>query len=388
LQSKSLRYRLNALLEGTGEHQTASRFLDAFLVILITGNVAAVILETVPELASAYNQFFHNFEIFSVFIFTIEYLARLWTCVDREDLRYRPAIKGRIRYVLSPMALIDLIAIAPFYLAFVVGLDLRFVRVFRLLRLLKLTRYSAALSLVGSVLYTERRPLGAAGMVMLVLLVFASSFVYLAERNAQPEAFGSIPAAMWWGVATLTTVGYGDVTPVTPLGKFLGAIVTLLGVGMFAMPAGILASGFAQAVRSRDFVVSWTMVASVPIFARLEASRIAEIVALLEPQNASPGEVIMRKDELADCMYFISSGEVTVESAGHAIQLGAGDFFGELALIDHVRHAVTVRAETTCQLLILKESDLDQLIALDDVLAAAIHRIADERRAEFKGDTS
>ena len=388
MQSKSLRYRLNALLEGTGEHQTASRFLDAFLVILITGNVAAVILETVPELASAYNQFFHNFEIFSVFIFTIEYLARLWTCVDREDLRYRPAIKGRIRYVLSPMALIDLIAIAPFYLAFVVGLDLRFVRVFRLLRLLKLTRYSAALSLVGSVLYTERRPLGAAGMVMLVLLVFASSFVYLAERNAQPEAFGSIPAAMWWGVATLTTVGYGDVTPVTPLGKFLGAIVTLLGVGMFAMPAGILASGFAQAVRSRDFVVSWTMVASVPIFARLEASRIAEIVALLEPQNASPGEVIMRKDELADCMYFISSGEVTVESAGHAIQLGAGDFFGELALIDHVRHAVTVRAETTCQLLILKESDLDQLIALDDVLAAAIHRIADERRAEFKGDTS
>lgn len=388
MQIKSLRYRLNALLEGTGGHQTAGRLLDACLVVLITANVAAVVLETVPELASAYDQFFHNFEIFSVVIFTIEYLARLWTCVDREDVRFRPAIKGRIRYVLSPMALIDLIAIAPFYLAFVVGFDLRFVRVFRLLRLLKLTRYSAALSLVGSVLYTERRPLGAAGMVMLVLLVFASSFVYLAERTAQPEAFGSIPAAMWWGVATLTTVGYGDVTPVTPLGKFLGAIVTLLGVGMFAMPAGILASGFAQAVRSRDFVVSWTMVASVPIFARLEASRIAEIVALLEPQNASPGEIIMRKDEQADCMYFISSGEVSVETPGHRIQLGAGDFFGELALIDHVKRAATVRAETTCQLLILKESDLDQLIALDDVLAAAIHRIADERREEFKGDPS
>ena len=388
MQSKSLRYRLNALLEGTGEHQTASRFLDAFLVVLITGNVAAVVLETVPELASNYDGFFHNFEIFSVVVFSIEYLARLWTCVDREDVRFRPPLKGRIRYVLSPMALIDLIAIAPFYLAFFVGFDLRFVRVFRLLRLLKLTRYSAALSLVGSVLYTERRPLGAAGMVMLVLLVFASSFVYLAERSAQPEAFGSIPAAMWWGVATLTTVGYGDVTPVTPLGKFLGAIVTLLGVGMFAMPAGILASGFAQAVRSRDFVVSWTMVASVPIFARLEASRIAEIVALLEPQNASPGEIIMREDEHADCMYFISSGEVSVETRGHTAQLGAGDFFGELALIDHVKRAATVTAETTCQLLILKEADLDQLIGLDDVLAAAIHRIADERRKEFKGDTT
>ena len=384
MTTKILRYRLNTLLEGTGEQKRVSRLLDSILVVLIIANVLAVVLETVAALASAHQQFFHNFEVFSVIIFTIEYLARLWTCVDREGGRYSRPIKGRILYILSPMALIDLIAIAPFFLAFVVGFDLRFIRVFRLLRLLKLTRYSAALSLVGSVLYTERRPLGAAGMVMLVLLVFASSFVYLAEWAAQPDAFGSIPAAMWWGMATLTTVGYGDVTPITPLGKFLGAIVTLLGVGMFAMPAGILASGFAQAVRSRDFIASWTMVAGVPIFAGLEAKRIAKIVELLEPQNAVPGEVIMRKDDPADCMYFISSGEISVETSKQDIALGAGDFFGELALIDDSKRAATVRANSTCQLLLLQKTDLAQLISLNETLAEAIHRTADERRREFK----
>ena len=386
MTTKGIRIRLNAILQGTGDQKKTARTVDVFLVVLITAAVLAVILETVASLAQEYAEAFWYFEIFSVIIFTVEYLARLWTCIDRTDEPYSHPITGRLRYIFSPMALIDLVAILPFYLAFFVTLDLRFVRVFRLLRLLKLTRYSAALTLVGSVFYTERRPLGAAGIVMAVLLVFASSFVYLAERSAQPEAFGSIPAAMWWGMATLTTVGYGDVTPITPLGKFLGAIVTILGVGMFAMPAGILASGFAQALRSRDFVISWSMVASVPIFSRLEANRIAEIVELLQPQLAVPGEIIIHKEAPADCMYFISSGEVTVDMPGHPITLHAGDFFGELALIDHSKRTATVVASTTCQLLLLAESDLEQLISLDQDLADAIHHTADERRTNLDGE--
>jgi len=386
LASKSLRSRLNAMLQGTGDQQKIGQVIDIFLIVLITAAVLAVVLETVSSLAQEYAVAFQRFEIFSVIIFSVEYLARLWTCVERTDEQYSHPIKGRLRYMFSPMALIDLVAILPFYLSFFISLDLRFIRVFRLLRLLKLTRYSAALSLVWSVFYTERRPLGAAGMVMAVLLVFASSFVYLAERNAQPEAFGSIPAAMWWGVATLTTVGYGDVTPITPLGKFLGAIVTILGVGMFAMPAGILASGFAQALRSRDFVISWSMVASVPIFSRLDAARIGEIVELLRPQLAVPGEIIIHKDAPADCMYFISSGEVSVEMPDGQISLHAGDFFGELALIDHSSRTATVVASTTCQLLLLEEAELENLVALDEDLAAAIHHIADARRNNLNSD--
>lgn len=381
-----LRRYLYEILDGSGKHHRTRRLVNLGLVALIATNVMAVILETVASVVTGREDWFYAFEVVSVIIFSIEYLARIWVVVERNSEEYKHPLWGRLRYFTTPMALIDLVAIMPFFLAFVVTFDLRFIRVFRLLRLLKIGRYSAALSLVGSVLYIERRPLGAAAMVMFVLLVFASSFVYLAERTAQPEDFSSIPAAMWWGIATLTTVGYGDVTPVTPIGKFLGMIVMLLGVGMFAMPAGILASGFAQAVKSRDFVVSWNMVASVPLFSRLEASRIAEIVALLKPRLAVPGESIIRKGAVADRMYFLSAGEVLVETPGKPIDLHAGDFFGEIALLDHSVRTADVVAVTSCQLLTLEGSDLEELLRSDAELAATIRRIAQSRRSELSED--
>jgi len=379
--SNSLRQRCYYLLNGAKTSGHPSHFVDIALIVLIGINVLAVVLETVEGLASEYGTLFQNFEIFSVAVFSIEYLARLWTCVESVEERYRHPIKGRFRYMMSPMALIDLVAILPFFLVFFVNVDLRFMRIFRLLRLLKLTRYSAALSLVGSVLYIERRSLGAAAMVMFVLLIFASSLVYMVEREAQPVAFSSIPAAMWWGVATLTTVGYGDVTPITPLGRFLGAIVTVMGVGMFAMPAGILASGFAQAVKQKEFVVSWNMVAGVPLFSHLEALRIAEIVALLKPRVAVPGEVIVRKGAEANCMYFITSGQAMVETRDKPVYLEAGDFFGEIALIEHSARTATVTTVTSCQLLILDEEDLVELMETDHKLAEEIRMISEKRRA-------
>jgi voltage-gated potassium channel len=381
--ANSLRHRGHEILNGTRTDDRISRLVDRLLIALITANVLAVVFETVEAIALEYGDLLYGFEVLSVGIFSLEYLARLWVCVESEDPRYKHPLAGRIRYMISPMALIDLVAILPFFLVFFVNFDLRFVRVLRLLRLLKLTRYSAALSLVGSVLYLERRPLGAAAIVMLVLLIFSSSFVYLAEREAQPEVFSSIPAAMWWGIATLTTVGYGDITPITPLGRFLGAIVTVLGVGMFAMPAGILASGFAQAVKRQEFVVSWNMVASVPLFSHLEAQRIAEIVALLKPRVAVPGEVIVQKGAPGNCMYFISSGQVQVNLADRPVFLQAGDFFGEIALIEHGSRTASVTTVTSCQLLMLDELDFVELMESDEVLAADIKRIAEERRAEL-----
>lgn len=187
-----------------------------------------------------------------MFVFTLEYLLRLWTCTV--DTRFHGAIKGRIRFAATPFALVDLIAILPFYLPMFLPLDLRFIRalrLFRLFRILKMGRYSESLKMLGNVLREKKEELLITIFVVLILLVISSSLMYFIENEAQPKAFSSIPSAMWWGVATLTTVGYGDVYPITPLGKFLGAIIALLGIGAVAVPAGILTSGFAGKIHEK-----------------------------------------------------------------------------------------------------------------------------------------
>jgi voltage-gated potassium channel len=182
----------------------------------------------------------------------------------------------------TPYALIDLLAGLPFYLIFFVAVDLRFLRLFRLFRILKLTRYSPALQTFAAVIRNERRSIVAAFLVMLIMLVTASSLIFLAEHKVQPEKFASIPDAMLWAIATRTTVGYGDVTPITPLGKVLGGVVMLTGIAMFVLWTGIFASSFAAELRKRDFVVNWNMVAQVPAFASLDATAIVEIARLLD----------------------------------------------------------------------------------------------------------
>lgn len=188
-------------------------------------------------------------------VFTIEYILRLWTCTA--DDRFRSPIKGRIRFAATPLALVDLMAILPFYLEIIMlirALDLRFIRalrLFRLFRLFKMGRYSEALKTLGNVLKQKKEELFITVFAILILLITASSLMYFVEKDAQPEAFSSILAAMWWGVSTLTTVGYGDIYPITAIGKFLGALIALLGIGMFALPAGILASGFAEEMQKK-----------------------------------------------------------------------------------------------------------------------------------------
>ena len=222
--------------------------LDWFIMILIMANVAAVMLETVDSLAASYGAFFHYFELVSVVIFTIEYLARVWSAVDGTD--YEGPITGRLRYASRPLLIVDLLAILPFYLAAAgFAVDLRFLRALRLiriLRLLKLARYSQSLQAFSAVLRRKKPDLVIAVFANAVLLVVASSAMYYVEHTAQPEAFSSIPQTLWWGVATLTTVGYGDVHPITPVGQFFGALTAVFGIGLFALPASILASGFIE----------------------------------------------------------------------------------------------------------------------------------------------
>jgi voltage-gated potassium channel len=221
---------------------------DWAIMLLIALNVGAVMIETVDSIASAYRPFFRGFELFSVAVFTVEYLGRIWSSV--EDPEYGTPIIGRLRFAAGPLLIVDLLAILPFYLtAFGVTAELRFLRALRLvrfLRLLKFARYSESLQSFGTVFRRKRDDLVVALFINLILLVTASSAMYFVEHAAQPEAFSSIPETLWWGVVTLTTVGYGDVTPVTPLGRLLGAVTAALGIGLFALPASILASGFLE----------------------------------------------------------------------------------------------------------------------------------------------
>ena len=236
-------------MEGEESSSRLGRFIEISLIVLIAVNVLSVIFETIDWVHEPNKALFAFIEVFSVLIFTIEYFVRLWISVDLED--YKNLKYPRLKYALSPMAIIDLIAILPFYLTFFITIDLRFLRVLRLMRIFKLTRYSTAMSMLLDVMREESRAFFAGFFILGVLLVLAASGAYLVEQHAQPDKFGSIPHAMWWAIATLTTVGYGDVTPITPLGRVFGAMVAVIGIGMAALPAGILASGLADQLRHR-----------------------------------------------------------------------------------------------------------------------------------------
>jgi voltage-gated potassium channel len=240
------------ILDAMDSDDPLARTFGVLLITLIVINIVAVVLESVAVLRLRWSGVFSTIETVSLVVFTIEYLLRVWSIVDnRWHTAYRRPFWGRLRFMLTPMAIIDLLAVAPFWLSMLFPLDLRFLRIMRLLRVLKLTRYSAASNLLFKVLRDEARVIGAALFILFVMLVVTASATYMAENAAQPERFGNIPQAMWWAIITVTTVGYGDVVPITPIGKVLGAILGFIGVGFVALPAGILASGFSNALHRR-----------------------------------------------------------------------------------------------------------------------------------------
>jgi voltage-gated potassium channel len=266
--------------------------------------------------------------------------------------------------------------------ALLAPLDLRVLRVFRLIRFLKLARYSPALSSLWGTLVAERRALLGAFIIMMGLLMLCSSLIYFVESAVQPEVFGSVPQAMWWGLATLTTVGYGDVVPVTALGRLIGGIVMILGLGLFALPIGIIATGWSQEIHRREFVVTWGMVARVPFFSRLDAVSVAEIMTLLRSKVARAGEIIVAKNEVPHSMYFIADGRLEVQLPSGPKYLDEGDFFGAVALIKGHASPANVRAVVKTHLLSIDADDFKSLCQRDATLRQHIHDVAENRLAE------
>lgn len=247
-----VRHKVFHLLEVEAGDRGVERFINVALLALIVLNVIAVVVETVDDIRARFGGVLQGFEWFSVGVFSIEYILRLWSCTANP--RFARPVVGRVRYMLSPIALVDLLAILPAYLPWLIPLDLRFARaarLFRLARSLKIARYSQALRTLANVVRGKKEELGITALLGLVLLLFASSTMYYVEHDAQPRVFSSIPAAMWWGVVTLTTVGYGDIYPITGFGKFVAGFIAILGIGLYALPAGIIAAGFADELRKR-----------------------------------------------------------------------------------------------------------------------------------------
>ena len=246
------KYRILEILKGSKDNDIANKICNRFLITLIITNIIAVILESVPELRLQYSEFFITFETFSVTIFTIEYLLRFWTAGFDSDWGNYSKIKRRMKYALSGNGLIDLIAILPSLLPILFpNLDLRTLRILRLVRILKISNYSTALEDLYHSIYAERRALTAAIYIFFLVVLFSSTITYMVENTAQPDKFSSIPQTLWWAVITLTTVGYGDVYPITSLGQFVGSITALLGVCTVALLTGIIAASFSNQAQKR-----------------------------------------------------------------------------------------------------------------------------------------
>ncbi len=246
----TFRKRLYLTLDPSEKGGLPERIFEIVLISIIALNMLAIVLESVQEIRENYHYIFSEFEIFSITFFAVEYVARIYSIV--EDEKFSHPVKGRLRFMRTPLSIVDLLAFLPFFIT-LLPIDLRFLRVFRLMalfRLLKLARYLHAMSIFKRVLADRKEQLLLSFLFIIFILVIMSFVMFYAEHAAQPDQFSSIPATMWWGVATLTTVGYGDIVPITPIGKIIGGLFAIAGVGLLALPAGILSSGFFEQLHS------------------------------------------------------------------------------------------------------------------------------------------
>jgi voltage-gated potassium channel len=377
-----MRRRIAYILDG-GSSGRLSHRVHQLLVALVLLSVGAVVFESVPEYRRTYGVAFDLIEYCAALVFSLEYILRLWCAPELPQFSDWPHWRARLSLAQTPSALIDLIAVVPIYLTFLVPGDFRVLMLLRLLRFFKLARYSPGMRSLMAALEAERRALAASAVILFGLVLVTASAMHLVEHEAQPDKFGSIPSAMWWSIVTLTTVGYGDVYPVTLAGRMVASVTMVFGMMMLALPIGIIATAFAEEIHRREFVITWGMLARVPLFSSLNASEIAEIMDLLHAQTVPANTIIVRKGDPAHCMYFIAQGSCIIELSNGPIELGEGQFFGEIAIIRKTRRTATVRSTEPSKLLVLTEADLSLLMGRNRELRNRIETIVRER-TEFR----
>jgi voltage-gated potassium channel len=353
------------------------RWVNRAIILAVLISLIVISLETVPQLASRYRAGFLSAEIIVTILFTIEYGLRLWAAA--ENPRYARPSAARLNFIKSPLGIVDLIALLPLWLTYVMPLDFRLLLVMRAFRVLKMARYSPAMRSLLDAVSAERRALVGCFVILLGAAFVFAAVMHLVEGAAQPDKFGTIPDAMWWAIVTLSTIGYGDVVPITAAGKVVGGIAIFAGLIMIALPVGVIANAFADVVHRRDFIITWSMVARVPLFSGLSATQIADIMKLLKAQRVEAGAIIARRGDTAHSMYFIADGEVEIEVKKETIRLGRGHFFGEIAVLHQARRSATVVALVNTSLLVLGAQDLQVLMEREPQIAERIQCVVHER---------
>src|SRR5579859_5293922 len=350
---------------------------------MVAAGIGVMLALTVPEFRADYGAWLHAaFYVIATF-FVCDYALRLYVAPEAPGGEHRGAFGSRLAGALSLGGLFDLLGVLPAVIAVVGHRD---ASLFGFVWVFKLVRYSPGLTLLQRVITRARQALLSVLLGVFIVLLVAGSLAYLLERNAQPEFFGSIPAALWWAIVTLTTTGYGDAVPHTVAGRMLAGLVMVSGILVFALWAGILATGYAEEMRRREFLRTWDLVAKVPFFHDVGAAIIAEVTRLLRPREFPARAFIMRRGEPGDCMYFIVSGEVEVRLRPEPVRLKAGDFFGEMALLSGSPRSASVVAVTPCTLLSLDIVHFRELLGRQPELARAIHDEAQRRRERDAGE--
>ena len=389
MQGHDLRRRVYDLLEHDNIPHTPSARLAHALIAIVVINVTAMVLASVPEIDARFGRLLSGIEAGSLAIFALEYAARLWSVAGHAPYREMSARRARFDYATSSLGIIDLLSVLPPALA-LLGDERPLLVLFGMLPFFKLIRYSTAMRSLLAAVHAERRTLFGCLVILVGAVLTFATLLYAIEHNVQPEKFGTIPLAMWWAIVTLGTVGYGDVVPVTTLGKAVATFAIVGGLMMIALPVAIISGAFANEVRRHDFIVTWGMLARVPLFSHLGATEIADIMRLLRAQTIESGEILVRRGEPASSMYFIAGGEVEIELPAQRVRLSDGSFFGEIALLQQTRRSGTVTAMRKSNLLVLDAQDFHALIARAPKLAAHLQKVVKARLADtalaVKGD--
>jgi voltage-gated potassium channel len=375
------RQRAYEILEHGRRRDLASRILDWILVSVILANVAGTLAQTQTEIEAVYGGQLQLLDRLCVLVFALEYAARLWVAPEHSLLQRLSPWRARARFAATPMMVIDALAFVPLLLELLFP-GVALVRLTRLVRFLKLARYSPALGTIGRVIAAERRALLACVVILGGVMMAAAAAMHAVEGDLQPDRLGDMSKAMWWSAAMLAKIGGGELTPLTAAGRMIAAITVMLGIFCFALPVAIIGRGFYEEIRRRDFVVTFALVAHVPLFARLDAASISDLVGILKARTVPAGAVVIRKGEPGDAMYLIASGAVEVEAPTGNVRLEEGDFFGELALLARERRSATVTAVKSTDLLVLDCDDFHRLIDRNPEIGAQVRTVAQERTTE------
>jgi voltage-gated potassium channel len=355
---------------------SAARIFRVVHHVLAAVGIAIVLAETMPEVQAEHGQALAaGFYVIGAF-FVAEYILRLIAAPAAPGGEHLSPWRARYLWAISLGGIFDLVCALP---GILIMAERPWASLFGFIWAFKYVRYSPGLAGIGRVVRNEQQAIFSVLLGFGIVLLTAASIAYLLERDVNPQAFGSIPAALWWAIVTMATTGYGDVVPQTVAGRILSGIVMTGGILVFALWAGILANGYAQELRRREFLRTWELVAKVPFFHNIGASLIAEVARLLRPRDYPGGAVVMRRGQAGDCMYFIADGEVEIQLSSQRVYLGSGQFFGEVALLTGAPRNATVVATQPSTLLALDVVDFHELLARQPELARIIHEEAQHR---------